>query len=469
MVRIGEATVDACLRVFGHHSQSVPRPVREALVRAGLDVVEAAPDGEGQTVPLLCLFDRVSPGLNEALRTAARARLRVLAVAMSAADLGPGDAWSLLEAGASDVLAWDRSPDPGRDIAARLGRWSGVDELLRSDLVRGNLVGDSPVWTSILRQLIEVARFTQAGVLITGESGTGKELVARLIHTLDPRPEKGQLVVVDCTTVVPTLSGSEFFGHERGAFTGAVSARDGAFARANGGTLFLDEVGELPLMLQAELLRVIQEGMYKRVGSDTWRETRFRLVCATNRSLTTAQADGAFRTDLYHRIAGWSCELPPLRDRTADVLPLVRHFLGQVMDGGRVPDLDPAVVAYLDRRSYHGNIRELRLLVARIAARHVGDGPITVGDLPDSERPDAPLADRDGRDEAFRRAIGHALSEGLGLVDIGRVARDTAVAMALEAEAGDTRRAARRLGVSERAIQLRKAQVRPASGLTEDP
>ena len=459
--------MDACLRVFGHHSQSVRRPVREALARAGLDLVEPTDDDTGQA-PLLCLFDRVSPGLEEALRTAARARARVLAVAVSASDLGPGDAWSLLEAGASDVLAWDRSPDPGRDIAARLERWSRVDELLRSDLVRGNLVGDSPAWTSILRQVIEVASFTQTGVLITGESGTGKELVARLIHTLDPRPEKGQLVVVDCTTVVPTLSGSEFFGHERGAFTGAVSARDGAFARANGGTLFLDEVGELPVVLQAELLRVIQEGMYKRVGSDTWRETRFRLVCATNRSLTAAQTDGTFRTDLYHRIAGWSCELPPLRDRMADVLPLVRHFLGQVMDGRGAPDLDPAVVGYLSRRSYAGNIRELRLLVARIAARHVGSGPITVGDLPDTERPEAPVADADGWDAAFRRAIGRALAEGLGLVDIGRAARDMAVALALETEAGDTHRAARRLGVSERAIQLRKAQVRPASGARGD-
>ena len=122
-------------------------------------------------------------------------------------------------------------------------------------------------------------------MLVTGESGTGKERVAQLIHELDPRPNKGKLVVLDCSTVVPSLSGSEFFGHEKGAFTGAAAAREGAFELANGGTLFLDEVGELTVALQAELLRVIQEGTFKRVGSNMWRKSTFRLVCATNRDV----------------------------------------------------------------------------------------------------------------------------------------------------------------------------------------
>jgi transcriptional regulator with GAF, ATPase, and Fis domain len=137
-------------------------------------------------------------------------------------------------------------------------------------------------------------------VLITGESGTGKELIARLIHALDSRVDKGDFVILDCTTVVPTLSGSEFFGHEKGAFTGAIAQRDGAFAMADGGTLFLDEIGELPLVLQAELLRVIEEGMYKRVGSNTWRKTSFRLLCATNRDLLQEESRGNFRKDLYY-------------------------------------------------------------------------------------------------------------------------------------------------------------------------
>src|SRR5437763_9151048 len=134
---------------------------------------------------------------------------------------------------------------------------------------------------------MEAAFFTDAPVLSTGETGTGKELIARLVHSLDARSKKRDLVVVDCTTIVPTLSGSEFFGHERGAFTGAVSTREGAFALADGGTLFLDEVGELPLTLQPRLLRVLQEHTYKRVGGNLWQEAKFRLVCATNRNLET--------------------------------------------------------------------------------------------------------------------------------------------------------------------------------------
>ena len=181
-----------------------------------------------------------------------------------------------------------------------------------------------------MRELVEVGAFTNASVLIEGESGTGKELLAQLVHDLDLRRQKGDFVILDCAAITPELSGSEFFGHERGAFTGAVNARDGAFALANGGTLFLDEVGELPLTLQAQLLRVVQEHQFKRVGSNTWQRTEFRLVCATNRDLLAGVAEGRFRGDLYHRIAGWVCHVPPLRDRPEDILPLTTHFLSQL-------------------------------------------------------------------------------------------------------------------------------------------
>ena len=145
-------------------------------------------------------------------------------------------------------------------------------------------------------------------------------------------PDKRDLIVVDCTTIVPTLSGSEFFGHERGAFTGAMSAREGAFAAADRGTLFLDEVGELPMTMQAELLRVIQEGTYKRVGADRWRTTRFRLVCATNRNLEAELAAGRFRLDLFHRLAANLVRLPPLRERRRRCSAALRAFPGR---GGR--------------------------------------------------------------------------------------------------------------------------------------
>ena len=232
-----------------------------------------------------------------------------------------------------------------------------------------------------LRQIVETARFSHNAVLLTDETGTGKELVARLIHALDDRPDKKDLIVVDCTTIVPTLSGSEFFGHEKGSFTVAESARDGAFGLADHGTLFLDEVGELPLDLQAELLRVIQEGTYKRVGSNRWRATAFRLVCATNRDLGERVREGGFRSDLYFRIAASHFRLPPLRDRIDDVLPLADHFVEELLPGHAEPHFEEAVAHFLLARSYPGNIRELRQLLGRLTARHAGPGPITADRL----------------------------------------------------------------------------------------
>jgi transcriptional regulator with GAF, ATPase, and Fis domain len=228
---------------------------------------------------------------------------RIVAVPFAdAADSAVG-AWRLLRTGVSDVLSAASPSDVVKRIKARLDRWHAVDALMQSDAVREKLIGASPAWRGVLRQMVEVARFTRAPVLLLGESGTGKELLGRVIHDLDPLSAHKDLVVADCTTVVPELSGSEFFGHERGAFTGAISTRDGAFASADGGTLFLDEVGELPMPLQAQLLRVIQEGRYKRVGSDTWRRSAFRLICATHHDLLDSVENARFRHDLYYRAA----------------------------------------------------------------------------------------------------------------------------------------------------------------------
>jgi len=301
-------------------------------------------------------------------------------------------------------------------------------------------------------------------MLIAGESGTGKELVARLIHTLDSREHKGALVVIDCTTIVPDLSGSEFFGHEKGAYTGAWGARDGAFALADGGTLFLDEVGDLPPRLQAELLRVVQEGTYKRVGGNTWHKTAFRLICASHRDLERDVSQDKFRRDLFYRLAGWRCTLPPLRDRQEDIPSLVHHFLKGHFADEDSPTVAPALLNWLVSRDYPGNVRELRHLVARIVARHVGDGPITVGALPEEERPKRGRLDLDDGaassvSELIERAARLALLRGMGLKEIGDLAANTAVRIALQPD-GNVRRAAERLGVSKRAVQLRQASWR---------
>jgi len=259
---------------------------------------------------------------------------------------------------------------------------------------------------------------------------------------------------------VPELSGSEFFGHEKGSFTGAVAARNGAFALADDGTLFLDEVGELPLLLQAELLRVVQEHTYKRVGGSVWQTTSFRLVCATNRDLEVERREGRFRSDLYYRIAGWTFHLPTLAERREDILPLARHFLAEHL--GEAPEIDDAVAQQLVRREYRGNIRELRQLCARIAYRHVGPGPITFGDLGRDHACDAPSGP--WCDNGFQRSISKAVAMGIGLKEIGRIAEDLAVQLAISAENGSLQNAARRLGVTDRALQLRRASGRGANG-----
>ena len=389
-----------------------------------------------------------------------------LVVILPGADASAKTMSGLLGAGASDVIEWTPAVHPVECIRERLARWEAVDALLESPGVKNLMVGRCPIWLAQLRRIAEIACFTDLPVLITGETGTGKELAARLIHHLDQRPQKTGITVVDCTVIPQGLSSSELFGHERGAFTGAISTRMGAFATADGGTLFLDEVGELPLNLQAELLRVIQEGTYKRVGSDAWRQTRFRLVCATNRDLACEMAHGRFRGDLYYRIAHCTFRLPPLRERKEDILPLASHFLAESLKTPNPPGFTQFVSDYLERREYPGNIRDLKLLIGRMASRHVGPGPLTPGDIPEEEREGEPgkTSGPNGNDP-LKNAVGLALGEGMGLEEISAAARETAVRIALEREGGNLQKAAVRLKVTDRALQKRKAAAQ-AGGQT---
>ena len=448
-----------------HFLNAIEHSTRNAIARAlsdaGIRTTALArdnSDGDG-----VLFFNEVTPELFELIRRQSQnGRRRLLAAALSGATPGKA-AWQLLESGASDLIIWDLCPNPTAEVRARFERWDFVDRTMDSPLVRDNLVGRSPNWIAILRRVIEAASFTDAPILITGESGTGKELAARLIHTLDRRPHKRDLVVLDCGTIVRELSGSEFFGHERGAFTGAVSPRDGVFTLADKGTLFLDEVGELPMILQAELLRVVQEHTYKRVGGNTWHESTFRLVCATNRDLKREEAAGQFRKDFYYRIAGCTCELPPLRDRPEDVLPLAHHFLAQLRPNQEIR-IDDIVREYLAERSYPGNIRELKQLISRISYRHVGPGPITAGDIPPEERPRGLQPNSNHwRDEAFEAVIRRAVAAGAGLKEISQAATESAIRIVTDDEEGNLRRTARRLGVTDRALQMRRAAQRGRS------
>ena len=387
--------------------------------------------------------------------------MRAVGVAAEPDAATPNKIWALLEAGFRDTLRWcDPAEVVCKIVAARLLRWEEVESILDSELIRDNLIGRSAAWLATLRALVEVACYSNAPVLLTGESGTGKELCARLIHALDARACKRELVTVDCTTLMPELSGSELFGHERGAFTGAAGAREGAFALANDGTLFLDEVGELSLRLQAQLLRSIQERRYKRVGGNQWRNSSFRLVSATNRDLSVEVTEGRFRSDLYFRIAGCSISLPPLRDRPEDILPLSQHFLCEMLGCDEPPEIDPAVEALLLDRRFPGNVRELRQLIARVAVAHVGGGPVTPGEIPRCERPRPEGNPGPASSASFEPAVRRALCLQMGLQDIGRSVTETAIRLAISDEKGNIARAARRLSITPRALQLRVADAR---------
>lgn len=215
-------------------------------------------------------------------------------------------------------------------------------------------------------ELIEKVAPAKASVAITGESGTGKEMVARAIHNLSPRREK-PFIAINCASIPATLMESEIFGHERGAFTGADQRRPGVFELAHGGTLFLDEVGEIPIELQAKLLRVLEEGRLRRLGGKVELEVDVRVLCATNRDLKAEIKATRFREDLFFRLNVFQVALPPLRERREDVPILVQHFVEKFNadSGKRVSGVHPEALEVLRHHEWPGNIRELKNAVER--------------------------------------------------------------------------------------------------------
>jgi len=237
----------------------------------------------------------------------------------------------------------------------------------------GRIVGDSPALRGMLNR-IEAVADTPANVLIVGETGTGKELVAHAIHARSSRAG-GPLVKVNCASIPAELFESEFFGHMRGAFTGAHRDRVGRFQLADGGTIFLDEVGEIPIALQGKLLRVIQEREFERVGDDKTRVVDVRVIAATNKDLEKAVEAGEFREDLYYRLSVFPVQVPPLRRRGDDVVQLAVHFLEQVCrDFGRpCPQITQVQAAALRAYAWPGNIRELKNVIERAVILSTGD------------------------------------------------------------------------------------------------
>ncbi len=226
------------------------------------------------------------------------------------------------------------------------------------------LIGRAPAFQQMLALVARVGP-SNASVLLLGESGTGKELVAQAVHAASHRAA-APLVVVDCASLPETLFESELFGHERGAFTGATQARPGLAEAADGGTLFLDEVGDIPLPMQVKLLRLLESGTFRRVGSTELRRTDLRIVSATHRDLKAMVAEGRFRTDLYHRLCTYPIVLPPLRARSADIPLLAEALLARVAPRPGM-HLSKGALARLQQHHFPGNVRELRNVLERAA------------------------------------------------------------------------------------------------------
>jgi two-component system response regulator AtoC len=318
-------------------------------------------------------------------------------------------------------------------------------QLAASPAERG-LVAESRAMAEALELVARVAE-RNTTVLITGESGTGKEVIARAIHRAGPRAARA-FVGINCAAIPDSLLESELFGHVRGAFTGASADKAGLFEQADGGTLLLDEIGELPLGLQAKLLRVLQEGEIRRVGDQKTRGVDVRVLAATARDLGAEAAAGRFREDLYYRLNVVAIHLPPLRERRADIAPLAHHFVARLAQRfGRPLALSAGAIAWLEEQEWRGNVRELENAIERAVV-------LTDRDV---------LEPADLRREPLPTPRSPDLGEwGVGsgtLRDAVEAAEREAITAALQATSGNRRAAAERLGVSLRTLFYKMSRL----------
>jgi len=309
------------------------------------------------------------------------------------------------------------------------------------------LIGTSPAMQKIYKLVGQVAR-SEASVLLLGESGTGKELVARAIYANSPLAAR-PYVAINCAAIPDTLLESELFGHERGAFTGALTQRIGKFERADGGTIFLDEIGDMPLALQAKLLRVLQNGEFQRLGGDQTLRTKVRVIAATNKDLMAMVKEKTFREDLYYRIHVVQIQLPPLRERLEDVFPLAEHFLKRAgKDRGLT--FSTASKKALQSWRWPGNVRELENAVTRAVVCAAADS-IEPGDLP-PEVVGAVSAREVGGETGWWSTVSQVAGEGGDLLAAGE---KILVEKALREADGNVKRASEILGVTRAALRTR--------------
>jgi len=313
----------------------------------------------------------------------------------------------------------------------------------------GGMIGKNPNMKTVY-QLIEKVAPTPSSVLVTGESGTGKELVARAIHNMSDRKDS-PFISVNCAALSESLLESELFGHEKGAFTDAISMRKGRFELADTGTLFLDEIGEMPVALQAKLLRVLQERAFERVGGNTTLEVNVRIITATNKDLKDEVEKGKFREDLYYRLNVIHIHLPPLRDRVDDIPALVNHFLDK--NARRLNrdglEISPEALRLLVSLPWEGNIRELENTIER-AAILCEDNRIEAEDVqPDSSEIPAPQEWSSGLE------LSQFIPQGLSLSAVLNGIEEKLVRQALEEANNIQARAAEKLGITKSLLQYK--------------
>jgi two-component system response regulator AtoC len=431
--------------------ESIRRMLAAVLAREGFQTVTASDGEEGLALfrsssPDIVLMDIRMPGLSgiEVMSAMLEQRPGAAVILMTAyADLD-----TAVQAIKNGVFDFVIKPFDLAEIGLLVNRAYQIREMRReivtlqhelSESFRVSRIATSdPAMQALCEAVVRIAA-SSATVVIYGESGVGKELLATSLHYHSPRAQR-PFVKVNCGAIPEGLLESEFFGHEKGAFTGAIARRTGRFEHANGGTLFLDEIGELPLSLQVKLLRVIQDREFERVGGDKTLRVDVRLVVATNRNLEAMVAAGTFRSDLYYRLNVVSLPVPPLRARPADIPLLAAHFLRKFTaeHGREIDGFDDHALAIMQRYSWPGNVRELSNAVERAVVMSTGsiifaeDLPLTI----------VHASRQNASDDALPKT----------LKELVRGFEARIIAQALERNQGNRSRSASELGISRRAL-----------------
>ncbi len=452
------AMLENCERMLARlgyvaHTLASPSPLREVL---------------REFRPEVLLLDLRLPGVDGfTVLAAALAEDPQLAVIIMTAYASVSSAVRAVQEGAFDYLGKPFTSDQLDVTVRRACTYRGlvVENRQLRERVAGpgtsGLIGGSDVMGRLLEQTRKVGP-SEASVLITGESGTGKELVARCLHRESAR-RNGPFVPIDCGAMPETLLEAELFGHERGAFTGAVARKIGLLVAAKGGTVFLDEVTECTPTLQAKLLRTIEERKVRPVGSNVEVTIDIRIVAATNRDVDAAVATGVFRPDLFYRLNVVRLDLPALRERNGDLPLLFHHFLRHFAESTevRAPQVTPEAWEALARYQWPGNVRELRNLTQRLVVLHAG-GKVCLADLPEAVRGWVPGGD-DARDSSCLLPYAVARDRALERFQLGYVCR------LLAAHGGNVTRAAERAQVSRRTVHRWLADLgHDATGLSHE-